>query len=77
MYFVGLPSCTETLQNPAKAGQRKSKKIKEKRLGFPWVVLSELSLFSGLRRPPGQEILFLVLSSLAAWPAVQSATRAR
>jgi hypothetical protein len=28
-----------------------------KRLGFPWILLSELSLFNGLQRPPGQKIL--------------------
>jgi len=32
----------------SKARQSRSKKIKEKRLGFPWILFAELSLFNRL-----------------------------
>ena len=39
-----------------------------KRLGLPWIGLSETSLFKGLWRPPGREVFF---------PAATNASRAR
>jgi hypothetical protein len=52
------PSQTQIFSNRAKPGQARPREIKEKRLGFAWIPLSESSLFSGLQRPPGAKILF-------------------
>ena len=41
-----------------------SKDDQRKRLGFPWIALSESSVFKGLRRPPGP--FFSLLRSFAA-----------
>jgi hypothetical protein len=39
MYFVAFPNQPQILQNPAKPGQAQAKRMKEKRLGFPWISL--------------------------------------
>jgi hypothetical protein len=47
-HFIAFPNQPQILQNPAAPGQIRAKKIKEKRLGFSWIPLAELSLFNGL-----------------------------
>src|SRR5271169_2410588 len=41
-----FPKPSQIQQSPGKIEPRKT-------LGFPWISLSESSLFNGLRRPPG------------------------
>jgi hypothetical protein len=43
------PSQIQIFPRAAKFRQSRAKRIKEKRLGFPWILLSGSSLFSGLR----------------------------
>jgi len=58
-----IPNLSKSSQAPAKP----NKMDQRKRLGFAWILLSELGLFNGLQRPPGQEILSLLLSR--PWPS--------
>jgi hypothetical protein len=44
------------LAKSSKTRPRDSKDHQRKGLGFPWILLSELSLFNGLRRPPRPKI---------------------
>jgi hypothetical protein len=69
------PNQPQINQNRAKPGQAPAKFSQRKKLGFPWISLSELRLFNGLSRPPSQKILFFLLSPLLAvrqWRASSS-----
>jgi hypothetical protein len=46
--ILSSPNQPQILQNLAKPGHARAKPIKEKRLGFPWILLAEMSLFNGL-----------------------------
>jgi hypothetical protein len=48
LFLSPHPNQPQILQNPAKRSQIRAKKIKEKRLGLPWILLAEMSLFNGL-----------------------------
>ena len=63
-----IPNLSKSSQAPAEP----SKTDQRKRPGFPWILLSELSLFNGLQRPPGQKILSLLLSRRwLSWPSAR------
>jgi hypothetical protein len=42
------PNQPQILQNPAKPGKARAKRSQRKKLGFPWILLAEMSLFNGL-----------------------------
>jgi hypothetical protein len=58
-----LAKSSKIQPSPAKGNQRK-------RLGFPWIPLSELSLFKGLQRPPRSKIPYLLPFSPLAFVAL-------
>jgi hypothetical protein len=52
------PSPIQAESKFSQAGPSPRKDHPRKRLGFPWIPLSELSLFKDLRGPPGPENIF-------------------
>ena len=52
------PSPIQAESKFSQIGPSPPKDNPRKRLGFPWISLSELSLFNDLRGPPGPEIIF-------------------
>src|SRR5271156_4083028 len=56
------PSPIQAESKFSQAGPSRHKDNPRKRLGFPWISLSELSLFKDLRGPPGPEISSAPLS---------------
>jgi hypothetical protein len=49
MCFIACPNQPQIVQNPAKPGHAWPKENQRKKLGFPWILLAEMSLFNGLR----------------------------
>jgi hypothetical protein len=74
------PACFQANPNLAKSSQIRpspSKENQRKRLGFPCISLAVLSLFNGLRRPPGAKRILLVswvaeACALEATPSTRS-----
>src|SRR5271163_2528182 len=68
-----LLSSSKPNPNSSKSSQARPRNIKgnqRKRLGFAWILLSELSFFNGLQRPLGQKFLSLLLSMPLAFVAL-------
>src|SRR5271155_1983094 len=60
------PSPIQAESKFGQIGPSPGKDNPRKRLGFPWISLSELSLFKDLRGPPGPEIFSAPLSSFSS-----------
>jgi hypothetical protein len=47
-HFIASSKSNPNLAKSSQARPSQPKKIKEKRLAFPWILLAEMSLFNGL-----------------------------
>jgi hypothetical protein len=50
--FIASSKSTPNCSKSSKARASPSTDDQRKKLGFPWILLAEMSLFKGLRRPP-------------------------
>jgi hypothetical protein len=62
VYVEMGPSPIQAESKFSQIGPSPGKEFPRKRLGFPWISLSELGLFKDLRGPPGPEISLAPLS---------------
>jgi hypothetical protein len=71
MCYCGFSKPIPNLSKSSQALAKPNKMDQRKRLGFAWILLSELGLFNGLQRPPRpKKILFLLLSMPLAFAAL-------
>jgi hypothetical protein len=52
MHFIASSKSTPNFAKSSQARPNPGQENQRKRLGFPWILLAEMSLFKGLSRPP-------------------------
>jgi hypothetical protein len=57
-HFIASSKSTPNFAKSGKARPNPGQENQRKRLGFPWILLAEMSLFNGLQRPPSAKSLY-------------------